>query len=128
MKDFLKRIFGQGESLPPKLPKHMEMTNLTVDSIPPPIPSNKGSGMSISSLPPPFPKGTFVAGGMGFGILPPPFPTTAVVDTWSKNPALAKNSYSNDEDHKFYQTIDPNEDPINPLRHTLDIDTWSGFN
>ncbi|MFC3507947.1 hypothetical protein [Acinetobacter pseudolwoffii] len=123
MKDFLKRIFGQGKNLPPKLPKHMEMKNLTVGSIPPPIPSNKGSGLPISSLPPPFPKGAFVAGGMGFGVLPPPFPTTAVVDTWSKKPALAKNSDFDDNYPLGYQTIDPNEDPTNPLRHAFD--TWS---
>lgn len=113
MKDFLKSVFGRGENLPPKLPKRMEVTDLPMGSIPPPIPSNKGSGLSMSSLPPPFPKGAFVAGGMGFGVLPPPLPATHGV----------KVATDDDFDDYFepYQTIDPIQHPEDPLRHAFDM-------
>lgn len=120
MNDFLKRIVGRDENLPPKLPKNMEITGSLLDNIPPPIPSNKGSGMTLSSLPPPFPKGVFVAGGMGFGVSPPPLPTPQKIE---------KVTHDDDDDdiYEHYQTIDPVKHPNDPLRHSFD-GAYNDFN
>lgn len=112
MKDFLKRVFGRGKNLPPKLPKHMKMTDLTMDSIPPPIPSNKGSGLPMGGLPPPFPKGAFVVGAVGFGALPPPLPTTSSNQDGDLDDLLEAN---------FNETNESTSQAANPLYGTSGV-------
>lgn len=112
MKDFLKRISGRDENLPPELKKNMEITGLPLASIPPPIPLNQGSG-----LPPPFPEDAFVEGGMGFGVLPPPLPTPQKVES----ARCDHDDYDyDDDDLANFKTIDPAKYLANPLRKLYD--------
>lgn len=113
LKDFLKRISGRDENLPPELKKNMEITGLPLVSIPPPIPLNQGSGLPLSSLPPPFPKDAFVEGDMGFGVLPPPLPTPQKVES-------ARCDRDDDDDLANFKTIDPAKYLANPLRKLYD--------
>lgn len=115
LKDFLKRISGRDENLPPELKKNMEITGLPLASIPPPIPLNQGSGLPLSSLPPPFPEDAFVEGGMGFGVLPPPLPTPQKVES-----ARCDHDDYDDDDLANFKTIDPAKYLANPLRKLYD--------